>query len=176
MNCFETFVTNNYEELKSYAIHSVGNTRGYASANLYATDLLHDIVIVFLAKGEAIDSLCQRKEIRQYMKRSIKLAAMYKHGIYNKKYGTYESLKTNYDIENIQQEDEEWISYEKKQLGTVYAILQKMRWFDREVFKAYYLHSHTLDTFSNATGINRQTIYRSIRKAKAKIQEEAAKV
>lgn len=77
------------------------------------------------------------------------------------------------NIEWLMQEvDDDVIHRQEEQLKTVYAILQEIQWFDREVFKAYYLHNHTLDTFTHATGIPRQTLYRSIRKAKSKIKEK----
>ena len=168
MTCFENFLTNEYETLRRYAEYVAGKTWG--------EDLLHDMSMTFLAKGEAIDKLCTRGEIMAYMKRAMRIASWHEDGKFYKHYKKYEKLRTQVDIEQMMLDDGMIIYREKKQLGMVFSILQEINWFDREIFKAYYLHSHSLNTFSDATGINRQTIYRSIRKAQAHIKAKAQEI
>lgn len=44
--------------------------------------------------------------------------------------------------------------------------LKHLHWFDVEIFKLYYNNSHSLNSLSKATKINRNTIYHSINKVK----------
>jgi len=64
----------------------------------------------------------------------------------------------------------------ENQIGEVFCILQEIRWFDAEVFKAYHLHSHSLKTLSNATGINKNTIYKAIKAAKNHLQKNTQRI
>jgi len=168
MTCFENFLNREYNTLLRYAVYLVGET--------WSKDLLHDMAITLLARSEALEPLCERKEMLPYMKRAMRIASWHKEGNFFKQYREYERRKKNVDIEQVLLNDHELIELEKKQLGTAYKMLEEINWFDREIFKAYYLHSHTLTTFSDATGINRQTIYRSIRKAQAHLQEKSQEI
>jgi len=168
MTCFENFLRKEYDTLVRYSVRLVGE--------YWSNDLVHDMAIALMKKGESLDRLCERNEMLPYMKRAMRIASYHKDGKFYKKYVEYESRKTKHNIEQLMLDDEKIIYLEKQQLGTAYKMLEEINWFDREIFKAYYLHSHTLNTLSDATGINRQTIYRSIRKAQAHLQEKSQEI
>lgn len=171
MTCFENFINENYTLLLSVSKKYVGEK--------YAEDLLHDMLIKFLEKQDRLDALCNRGEMLPYICRALNVSSWSKTSHFYKKHRQWETLRTQYDTELIASRDtilEEIENRSAKQLGTIYNILEELQWFDREVFKAYYLHNHTLDTFSHATGIARQTLYRSINKAKKKIKEKINEV
>jgi DNA-directed RNA polymerase specialized sigma24 family protein len=168
MTCFENFLAKEYDTLKRYGDRLVGEAWGQ--------DLLHDMSITFLKKGDKLDKLCTRKEMLPYMKRAMRIASWHEHGKFYKQYKEYEKRKANLDVEQVLIKEHEVIELEKQQLGTVFTLLEEINWFDREIFKAYFLHSHTLQTLSDATGINRQTIYRSIRKAQAHIKAKTKEI
>jgi len=78
--------------------------------------------------------------------------------IYNKDFGSDERKNKLKDIE----EKLNWI--EEK--------LKKIKWFDAQVFRVYYLEGHSLNTLEAATKINRNTLGKSIRIVKKYLKEE----
>ncbi len=44
--------------------------------------------------------------------------------------------------------------------------LKDCYWFDTEVFKLYYEENHSLNSMAKATGINRNTLFKSINSVK----------
>ena len=165
MTCFETFISENYDDLLAHSIRCTGKK--------YGADMLHDMIESFLQKQDTLEAMCYRGEMMSYMCRAIYISSFSKNSAFYKKYKQHDQKQSQMNIEWLMQEvDDDIIHRQEEQLKKVYAILQEIQWFDREVFKAYYLHNHTLDTFTHATGIPRQTLYRSIRKAKNKIKEK----
>ena len=168
MTCFENFINDHYDELLQHSNRYVGKK--------YGADVLHDMLYAFLTKQDKLDALCERGEMMAYICRAIYIASYSNESFYNRKYKIYDKLRGEYTDNHSEPEETATFSRHEEQLKTVFAILQDIHWFDREVFKAYYLHNHTLDTFTNATGIPRQTLYRSIRKAKKQIKEAIEQV
>lgn len=168
MTCFENFINDHYDELLRHSNRYVGKK--------YGADVLHDMLYSFLQKQDKLEPLCVRGEMLPYICRALYIASFSNESFYNRKYKIHDKLRGDFTENQSEPEEAATFSRHEEQLKTVFAILQDIEWFDREVFKAYYLHNHTLDTFTNATGIPRQTLYRSIRKAKRQIKEAIEKV
>ena len=82
-----------------------------------------------------------------------------------------EILSAQVDIDStITQQDLE------NQMDDAFSILKEIRWFDAEVFKSYYLHSHSLKSLSDATGIPKNTLYKSIQTAKDHLKENSERI
>ncbi len=167
MTCFENFINENYNVLLEQSNRYIGKK--------YGSDVLHDMLYTFLQKQEKLEAMCERGEMMPYICRAIYVVSYSNKSFYNREYKKHDRLRAEYN-ERCDPLEEVIFSQHEKQLKTVFAILQDIQWFDREVFKAYYLHNHTLDTFTNATGIPRATLYKSIRKAKRQIKKRIEEV
>lgn len=168
-SCIQNFLEENYEFLIRVSNTYVGKKNG--------GDLLNDICIKLLEEGEVLDKLCERGEILKYVCRILSISSFSRTSPYYKKYKLFGDKQQAIDIERMVHEVENEylrpteIEIEKR-LERATGLLKNIEWFDREVFKAYYLHSHSLSTLENATGIPRKTLYRSIRKAQAQIKSQ----
>ncbi len=64
----------------------------------------------------------------------------------------------------------------KEQLQVIDSLLDDLNWFEAEIFRVYYIHNHSINTLTNATGIGRKTIQESLKKAKDHIQKNKEKI
>lgn len=168
-SCIQSFLEENYDFLTRVSKTYVGKENG--------SDLLNDICVKLLEEGEVLDKLCERGEMMKYVCRILSISSFSRRSPYYKKYKLFTDKSQDIDIERMVHEVENEylrpteIEIEKK-LERATGLLKNIEWFDREVFKAYYLHSHSLSTLENATGIPRKTLYKSIRKAQAEIKSQ----
>tara|TARA_Y100001973_G_scaffold105769_1_gene180211 strand:- start:761 stop:1324 length:564 start_codon:yes stop_codon:yes gene_type:complete len=57
-----------------------------------------------------------------------------------------------------------------KKLETIDVELDKMYWYDRELFKLYYYEDNTLDSLAKKTGISRNSLFTTIDKVRKKLK------
>ncbi|QDP66709.1 MAG: hypothetical protein Unbinned1446contig1005_30 [Prokaryotic dsDNA virus sp.] len=142
-------------------------------------DLMQDLCIMVLGdKPDKFDAICERGELWYYLVRTIKIAAFSKTTPFYRKYKKHkEHIDRNWvgiedrlpDVhETYDIKTDEWT---QQKLGTIQEVLKDIPWFEAELFKIYYLHEHTLQTLSDATGINKNTINKGISRAKRKIRK-----
>ena len=165
MSCIRRFLTREYEYLLAVSNRYVGEQFG--------NDLLNDISLRMLAGDEKYEAMCEREEIMAYIVRAIYICRFSQNSSFQRKY-QMKSFMVDRDIDAMQipqQDPEPEGDHLEKQMDAALTILHNIDWFDREIFKSYYLHNHTLDTLKNETGIPRHTIYKSLKKAQAKIEE-----
>ena len=170
MSCIKLFFEQNYDYLIEVARGRVGEDAG---------DLVNDLCLNYIEDEEKILPICERGELMKYICRTLAICGFSKTSRYYYKYKkSGEKIAKNYpqvllrnsdqDVENVQDIDMELT------LGG--CILQEVTWFDAEVFRIYHLHNHSLQTLSNATGISKSTIYKSIQDTKTYLKENSKRI
>ena len=96
---------------------------------------------------------------------------------YYYKYKKYYEYHTTTTIESISGADDVDYTIKDKELieerlEWVEDKLKDCYWFDAQVFSIYYLENHSLNTFSKATGINRNTLFKAINNVKTYLKNE----
>tara|TARA_R100000781_G_C4054230_1_gene118747 strand:- start:275 stop:778 length:504 start_codon:yes stop_codon:yes gene_type:complete len=155
------YLTENYNKLKDMAFNI---------AKERSEDLLSFVIEeLYKCDQKRINEIIEKKQMTFYIARVMVNQFYSKTSRYYKKYKQYyeyhtavindsitKSVPNNADEKIIMEERLEWIEKE----------LKKLHWFDSEIFKLYYKNSHSLNSLSRATKINRNTIYHSINKVK----------
>mgnify|MGYP003629618272 CR=1 FL=1 len=173
MGCVNKFIEENYDYLLNVSKRYVGED--------YAGDLLNDLTLSYLENTEKYEPICERNELMSYMCRSMAICGFSKSSRFYYKYKkTNEKIAHKYPIEILKAIDDSdntttQIDIEN-QIEDAFRILQEIRWFDAEVFKSYYLHSHSLKTLSDATGISKNTLYKSIKTAQEHLKENRKRI
>jgi|TARA_R110002153_G_scaffold1511_1_gene7747 hypothetical protein len=173
MSCVRLFINSNYDYLLGIANKYVGEE--------YGGDLLNDLFLIYLEGDEKHEEMCERGELMKYICRTLAICGFSKSSRFYYKYKKHrERHADRYPIEivrsNLNSETETGEKNVENQMNMVFSILEEVRWFDANVFKSYYLHSHSLRTLSDATGIPKNTLYKSIQKAKAHLQENTKRI
>ena len=76
------------------------------------------------------------------------------------------------DISNLPNEKVETYQWEK--LEEVDKALDKLHWYDRELFKLYYYEGNTLDSLAEKTRISRNSLFTTIDKVRTILKKELA--
>jgi len=168
--CTEQFLVDAYEQLQDMCRMYVGESLG--------DDLFHDTCIWLLEDTTGkYEEMCERGELWYYIARVLKINAFSKTTRFYYKYKKHKEIEDNTIDFHVQflvysQETEDTMTRTtKNKVAAINKVLADIPWFEREIFKVYYLHEHTLQTLSDATGINKNTIHKAIRRAKRKIQK-----
>jgi len=155
------YLTENYNKLKDMAFNIAKNK---------SEDLLSFVIEeLYKCDQKRINEIIEKKQMTFYIARVMVNQFYSKTSRYYKKYKQYyeyhtavindsitKSVPNDPDEKIIMEERLEWIEKE----------LKKLHWFDSEIFKLYFKNSHSLNSLSRATKINRNTIYHSINKVK----------
>ncbi len=173
MGCVNKFIEENYDYLLNVSKRYVGED--------YAGDLLNDLILSYLENEEKYEPICKRNELMSYMCRSMAICGFSKSSRFYYKYKKHnEKLARKYPIEILKAIEDSTDTITQidieNQIEDVFRILQEIRWFDAEVFKSYYLHSHSLKTLSDATEISKNTLYKSIKTAKEHLKENRKRI
>lgn len=183
MSKLDDFFTKNYDKLLSIS-KTITGSKHLTEKTTDADDLLHETVeIVYKIDPKKITKLINDEKLIFFIVRIMinqfhsstspyyyKYKKYYKH--VNMNYNT-SILWTEHWLNNIEQTDniKEKIKTEE-QLEKIEKQLKEYNWFDAEVFRVYYLLNHSLNTLSKETGINRNTLYKSITNIKNKLKDE----
>ena len=167
------FINSNYDYLLGLANRYVGEE--------YGGDLLNDLFLIYLGGDTKHEEMCERGELMKYICRTLAICGFSKSSRFYYKYKKHrERHADRYPVEILRESYNEESEPNKKevesQIHMVFSILEEVRWFDANVFKSYYLHSHSLRTLSDATGIPKNTLYKSIQKAKTHLQENTERI
>ena len=172
MSCVRLFINSNYDYLLGLANRYVGEE--------YGGDLLNDLFLIYLGGDTKHEEMCERGELMKYICRTLAICGFSKSSRFYYKYKKHrEHHADRYPVEILRESYNEESGPNKKevenQIELVFSILEEVRWFDANVFKSY-LHSHSLRTLSDATGIPKNTLYASIQKAKTHLQENTQRI
>ena len=168
MSCIREFIEEHYDYLLGVAEHHVGEDLG--------GDLLNDLCAVYLKESPAHVELCASGGLFKYVCKTLSISGFSKTSTFYYKYKKHQETEVrSRRIENHQPEEEQLPTLTKDnttELTMAFSILDELKWFDATIFKAYYLHDHSLNSLANATGIKRSTIYQSIKKAESYVKEK----
>ena len=184
MSKLDDFIENNYKKLQTIS-RTITGSKHLTLITTDADDLLHETIeilytkidpkkITNLIKDEKLIFFIVRIMINQFHSSTspyyYKYKKYYKHvnGNYNTSILWAEHWLTNIAEEDgIEQKKEIEVMLQK-----IDDQLKNFNWFDAEVFKVYYLLSHSLNTLAKDTGINRNTLYKSIINIKNKLKND----
>lgn len=167
MTCVQKFIAEHYDYLSKMCVGMVGAELG--------EDLWHDLCVLIVEdKDGKYADLCARDEIMYYVLGVIRINAYSKNTRFYYKYLKHKEHHTAADIrwQDIKQQEIDNTSEEhvERKLLEAKELLKEVPWFEAEVFKIYYLHSHSLQSLSDATGISRTTINQALHRARHKLR------
>ena len=167
MTCVQKFISNNFGHLQKVCAGVIGEDLG--------DDLLQDICVTILEdNGQKYRDLCAKKELMYYLLGVIRINAFSKNTRFYYKYKKHREKETHAEINwnDIREEvtDNSYNEILRLKLAHAETMLDGLTWFEKEVFKIYYLHSHSLKTLSDATGISKTTINQTLGRARHKIK------
>lgn len=159
----DRYLSRHYADLLQ-AAHRIAGRDGH--------DLLHEVILqLYQTKPETIEGLLDRGQMKYWV-----LRVMVNN--YNSKTSRYH-YKWRKDIERrrkFAKHIEGWwdgdgvAAHRDQLLNHIEERLAELPWFDAEIFAIYFEEGHTLDSFSEATGISRHTLYTTIRRVRKEIQ------
>ncbi|QDP63653.1 MAG: hypothetical protein Unbinned3987contig1001_29 [Prokaryotic dsDNA virus sp.] len=176
MSELDEFLKCNYEKLQKTSTTITGG-------NSDSGDLLHETILILYNKIDRgiIVKLINENKFIFFIVRIMVNQYHSKTSPYHKKYRKYyEILDLNIELTgwkeyylNIMQLNgiKQAQEFEKK-LHKAQKILNNLDWFDAEVFRIYHMMGHSLNSMAKETGINRNTLYKSIKNVKNKLNDE----
>lgn len=172
MSCVTRYLSENYNHFLRLANRYVGPQ--------YGGDLLNDLCAKYLDGNDKIEALCERNELGPYITRTLQICGFSQNSPFYRKYKKHHKkevldyplavLSAQPELEGAKQIQIEY------QIEQVFTILQEIRWIDAEIFKAYYLHEHSLNSLADATGISKNTIYKAVKTAQSHCQENRQRI
>lgn len=161
------YLTKNYDKLKDMAFNI---------AKEKSDDLLSFVIEeLYKCEKDRINEIITKKQMTFYIARVMVNQFYSKTSRYYykyKKYYEYHIVEINDSITKQVPDDTKEKKIFEERLNWVEKELKKLHWFDAEIFKLYYKNSHSLNSLSRATKINRNTIYHSINKVKKHLNNE----
>lgn len=140
----------------------------------HGRDLAHEVILqLYDQKEEKVHGLIERGEMHYWIVRIL-------ISNYRSKTSRYH-YKWRRDAERVRAASNEVLKwsledsyYQNREtlLCFVEDCLAELPWFDAAVFSIYWEEGHSLNTLSEATGISRHTLYKSIRTTREYIQEK----
>tara|TARA_R110000796_G_scaffold76294_1_gene170775 strand:+ start:2391 stop:2942 length:552 start_codon:yes stop_codon:yes gene_type:complete len=170
MSCIHKFFEENYDHILQIAQIKVGEDAG---------DLINDLCLSYLEDAERITPICERGELMSYICRTIAICGFSKTSRFYYKYKKANELISRNFPQALLRNEEQIVDNVRdidKELEVAYGILQDVSWFDAEVFRIYYLHNHSLKTLSDATGISKSTLYKSIQNTQDYLKENSKRI
>jgi RNA polymerase sigma factor (sigma-70 family) len=172
----QKYIRKNYGSILEIAkVITRGNKNEYE-------DLAHEIMVLLLTGNrEKMNALVKRGEIKWYILRITINEYRGKKGVYYKKYRRHQRML--YDKSKIKEHhaflnslDEIQNKYnDEKVFEFLDHKIDEMPWFEKNCFAIYYYEGLSLNSMSELTGINRNTLYRAIRKVRNFLQDEIKK-
>jgi len=171
VTCIEEFFDDHYEELKHISNICVGEK--------YGNDLVNDVAVSILERDDdKYTEMCERGELLWYVLRWIKICSFSKTTRFYYKYKKWtENVTFEYPMHAVGNMTDSYKDLNhKEQLQVIDSLLEDLNWFEAEIFRVYYIHNHSINTLTNATGIGRKTIQDSLKKSKDYIQKNKEKI
>jgi predicted transcriptional regulator len=180
----DNYLAKNYKKLKQIA-DKITSCKKYDN-----DDLLHDtIVALYDSDKKKIEKLIDKNELVFWIAKIMVNQYHSKTSPFYKKYRKYyEDKNENFvlgcwndqyinnspgRIHRIIEEDGvEKKKQLEKDIEKVNKKLKEIHWFDSEVFRIYYQMNFSLNKMEKETGINRNTLYKSIVKVKKVFNEK----
>ena len=140
-------------------------------------DLLQFVILeLYKCDQESINEIIKKKHLTFYIARIMINQAHSSTSRFYYKYKKYYKHHIRFGLMQIPSilEDTEILEKEliEEKLEWIDLKLKDCYWFDAEVFKLYYEENHSLNTMAKATGINRNTLHKSISNIKNYLKNE----
>ena len=140
-------------------------------------DLLQFVIEeLYKCNKERVNEIIKKKQLTFYIARVMINQAhsntsrfYYKYKKYYKHHIRFGLMQCANIIDDTQILDKELI---EEKLDWIGIKLKDCYWFDAEVFKLYYEEEHSLNTMAKVTGINRNTLFKSISSVKKYLKDE----
>lgn len=135
-------------------------------------DLLHEVILqLYQTKNETIAGLLQRGQMKYWVLRVMVNNYNSKTSRYHYKWRKDGERRRKFSRHIVEWWDGEGTAAHRDELlSHIEERLSELPWFDREVFAIYFEDGHTLDSFSDATGISRHKLYTTIRRVRKELQ------
>ncbi len=132
-------------------------------------DLLSVVIEELLnADQEKINTIIQKKQITFYIARIMMNQYYSKTSRYYYEYRKYYELavtEINNEITKSSTDDNDQ-ALRQEYVKKIQKVLDNCHWFDRQIFKLYYMKDHSLNSLAKVTKIDRNTIYHTINRVK----------
>jgi DNA-directed RNA polymerase specialized sigma24 family protein len=134
-------------------------------------DLLQFVIVeLYKCNQKSINEIIKKKHLTFYIARIMINQAHSSTSRFYYKYKKYYKHHIRFGLMQIPSilEDTEILEKEliEEKLEWIDLKLKDCYWFDTEVFKLYYEENHSLNSMAKATGINRNTLFKSINSVK----------
>ena len=179
------YITKNYKKLKDIS-------KKITSEKYDSDDLLHDTILaLYDSDKEKIKKLIENNQLLYWIARIMINQYHSKTSPFYKKYRKYYRDKDErfvlncWNVEYINSTpdrihrmlDDDGVNKKKqleKDIERINKKLKEIHWFDSEVFRIYHQmgKNYSLNKMSKDTGINRNTLYASIKKVKKYFKNE----
>jgi len=164
----DKYLIENYEKIKEISLNVAG-VKQYE-------DLLHFVIEeLYKCDQNKINEVIKKNQMEFFIARVMINQFRSETSRYYKKYNLYHKYNVAMLKDEITRSLNNEIQQKKiveERLNWIEKKLKNLNWFDTQIFKLYYEQSHTLDSLSKATKINRNTIYHSIKKVKKYLKNE----
>ena len=163
------YLIDNYDKLKDMA-HNIAGVKN-------KDDLLSFVIEeLYKCDQDRITEIIEKNQMTFYIVRVMLNQYHSKTSRYYYKYNKYYEYHTTTTIESITADNTEYEIKDKElieeRLEWVEEKLKDCYWFDSQVFNIYYMESHSLNSMAKATGINRNTLFKSINSVKTYLKNE----
>ena len=164
------YLSNNYDKLHDMAFNIAGRKN--------KDDLLSFVIEeLYKCDQDRITEIIEKNQMTFYIVRVMLNQYHSKTSRYYYKYNKYYEYHTTTTIESISGADNTEYEIKDKELieerlEWVEEKLKDCYWFDSQVFNIYYMESHSLNSMAKATGINRNTLFKSINSVKTYLKNE----
>lgn len=157
------YLEKNYADLEQAAFRIAGRD---------GPDLLHEVILqLYQTKEETIEGLLERGQMKYWVLRVMVNNYNSKTSRYHYKWRKDMERRRKFSRHIRDWWDGDGVAAHRDQLLThIEEQLADLPWFDAEVFAIYFEEGHTLDSFAEATGISRHTLYTTIRRVRKRIQ------
>lgn len=164
----DKYLVENYNKLKDISFNIAGNK---------SEDLLSFIIEeLYKCDQDRIDDIILNKQMTFYVTRIMLNQFNSKTSRYYYKYRKYYEYHLGGIIESISPDNSEKHIEKKedfeKKIELINNKLKDLHWFDSQLFKIYFMESHSLNSLTKATKISRATIYKVIKKVKEHLKKE----
>ena len=159
----DRYLARNYDDLLQ-AAERIAGRNGH--------DLLHEVIIqLYQTKEETLSGLLERGQMKYCVLRVMVNNYNSKTSRYHYKWRKDAERRRKFANHIRDWWDGDGVAAHRDQLLThIEEQLADLPWFDAEVFAIYFEEGHTLDSFAEATGISRHTLYTTIRRVRKRIQ------
>ena len=158
----DEYLIQNYDRLKDMAYNVCGGNQDKDDLLSFVIEQLYE------SDQKKINKIIKKNQLTFYIARVMINQYYSKTSPFYKTYKRYYELavtEINNDITKTVSDNKDK-EKSKEYIEKINKVLDNCHWFDRQIFKLYYMKDHSLNSLSAVTKINRNTIYHTINRVK----------